>query len=121
MSKYILLGILVLLLNACLNNGEQNKSNDGKFFDSEFHGFLKNLYELNGELIAEVDLVEIDKNNNINNQDVEIKKFTIVQSWGLERPKVKLFNEKKEFKESKDIYVFKTNSIGEISGIAKHE
>ena len=120
MKKIFLLNIL-LLLQSCLNNGEKNKSNDNNIVDSEFYGFLKNVYEMDGELIAEVDLIEIDQNDNINNQDLGIRKLTIAPSWGLERPKARLFNGIKELQESKDIFVFKTNSDGKITGIARRE
>ena len=89
--------------------------------DSEFYGLLKNVYEIEGEIIAEVDLIEIDKKNIINNQDLTIRKFTLAPSWGLERPKNSMFNGIKELQESKDIFIFKTNSEGKITRIAKRE
>ena len=49
MKKIFLLNIL-LLLQSCLNNGEKSKSNDNNIVDSEFYGFLKNVYEMDGEI-----------------------------------------------------------------------
>ncbi|MDT0622679.1 hypothetical protein [Croceitalea vernalis] len=104
-----------------MNKEEKNHSKDTKIVDSEFYGLLKNVYEIDGELIVEVDLIEIDEKSNINNQDLRIRKLTLAPSWGLERPKNSLFSGIKELQESKDIFIFKTNSDGKITRITKRE